>query len=60
MVDGSSGLAESFFLPNTQSFQMTQNVINVANFQPGGTSHHRATKATGIVKMINLMPVSTP
>ena len=39
---------------------MTQNVINAANFQPGGTSHHRATKATGIVKMINLMPVSTP
>jgi hypothetical protein len=33
---------------------------NAIVFQVGCTSHHRATKTVGMVKMIDLMAMSTP
>jgi hypothetical protein len=46
-------------VPNAQSCQTMQNITNATDFQLAGTSHPRATKATGIAKIIDLMPSST-
>jgi hypothetical protein len=46
-------------VPNAQSCQKKQNITNATDFQLAGTSHPRATRATGIAKIIDLMPIST-
>jgi len=52
-------LDRSSLVSNTQSDQITQNIMNAIDFQVGGTSHHWATKAAGTAKMIDLIPVFT-